>query len=199
LKINQTKKPTPNEDQEELTKKNECQEKEEDLKEMKELKVKAQNEDQEELIKKNEFQEKEEDLNEKEELKVKEQNKDQEELIKKNEFQEKGIESKMDDQFDSPIGYQNPKDDLAIKEKDIETHLENVLLSKQNSVSSKIKITLVKKDEEESSLCVICMENEKKLLLIPCGHYCLCEKCKEKILQCPICRKDIQQVHIVYS
>lgn len=40
--------------------------------------------------------------------------------------------------------------------------------------------------------CVICFENPKQVIILPCGHVCLCEECSNRILlSCPMCRKDI--------
>jgi hypothetical protein len=39
--------------------------------------------------------------------------------------------------------------------------------------------------------CVVCLEEPKTLVMVPCGHYCLCAACKKKIPKCPLCRTDI--------
>ncbi|KAG7306953.1 hypothetical protein JYU34_007077 [Plutella xylostella] len=42
-------------------------------------------------------------------------------------------------------------------------------------------------------LCVVCTENPKEIILLPCGHVCLCEDCADNIKeQCPICREKIE-------
>ncbi|XP_061711907.1 mitochondrial E3 ubiquitin protein ligase 1-like [Cydia pomonella] len=42
-------------------------------------------------------------------------------------------------------------------------------------------------------LCVVCIENPKQIILLPCGHVCLCEDCSDRITeQCPICRERIE-------
>eukprot|EP01084_Bolivina_argentea_P002578 4768_1 len=39
--------------------------------------------------------------------------------------------------------------------------------------------------------CVICMDKKRKYICIPCGHFCLCIKCREVVNnKCPICRSD---------
>ena len=43
--------------------------------------------------------------------------------------------------------------------------------------------------EDSSSVdCIICMENPKSIVLIPCGHFYTCDECSVKVLKCPICR-----------
>ncbi|KAH8349757.1 hypothetical protein KR084_005645 [Drosophila pseudotakahashii] len=41
-------------------------------------------------------------------------------------------------------------------------------------------------------LCVVCSNNIKEVILLPCGHVCLCEDCAQKISStCPVCRGKI--------
>ncbi|KAI8429600.1 hypothetical protein MSG28_000198 [Choristoneura fumiferana] len=47
-------------------------------------------------------------------------------------------------------------------------------------------------DLPEVQLCVVCAENPKEIILLPCGHVCLCEDCSDNIQEaCPICRERI--------
>lgn len=37
------------------------------------------------------------------------------------------------------------------------------------------------------------------MILLPCGHVCLCEDCAEDISEyCPICRGNIEQKTVAY-
>ena len=40
-------------------------------------------------------------------------------------------------------------------------------------------------------LCEICFSNKGDYAIIPCGHQIYCNKCLEKLQNCPICRKTI--------
>ncbi|XP_065174300.1 mitochondrial E3 ubiquitin protein ligase 1-like [Atheta coriaria] len=45
----------------------------------------------------------------------------------------------------------------------------------------------------EIQLCIVCKENPREIILLPCGHVCLCDDCSENIQdKCPVCRKPIQ-------
>ncbi|XP_016989214.1 mitochondrial E3 ubiquitin protein ligase 1-like [Drosophila rhopaloa] len=44
----------------------------------------------------------------------------------------------------------------------------------------------------QDQLCVVCSSNPKEIILLPCGHVCLCEDCSQKISNtCPVCRGKI--------
>lgn len=39
--------------------------------------------------------------------------------------------------------------------------------------------------------CSVCLEMLKDTIISPCGHFCLCSACCEKLGTCPMCRSDI--------
>ena len=53
--------------------------------------------------------------------------------------------------------------------------------------------------EKDKRLCVVCQDNVKNILLMPCRHVCMCRQCLREIrqgrlglLQCPLCRTRIE-------
>jgi len=39
--------------------------------------------------------------------------------------------------------------------------------------------------------CVICLENQRNVMLQPCGHAQVCQRCSYEISECPTCRAKI--------
>ena len=47
--------------------------------------------------------------------------------------------------------------------------------------------------ESGDGVCVVCMEARSCVLLLPCAHMCLCDRCAPLLRQCPVCRVAVQQ------
>lgn len=52
--------------------------------------------------------------------------------------------------------------------------------------------------------CVICLSGNPNILIVPCGHKCICASCsreiyKEKNEKCPVCRRPIKGVIFINS
>lgn len=44
------------------------------------------------------------------------------------------------------------------------------------------------REVDESKLCIVCLDEEKSVMLEPCRHVCLCVKCEAAVELCPLCR-----------
>ena len=54
-------------------------------------------------------------------------------------------------------------------------------------------------DLRDDQLCVVCRTNPREIILLPCGHVCLCEDCSDDITDdCPVCRAPIEQKAAAY-
>ena len=60
---------------------------------------------------------------------------------------------------------------------------------------------------KEASTCVICLNNARGVAFVPCGHIACCEACANELKhyacgrdfpRCPICRKEIERVQVLY-
>ncbi|KAJ0391946.1 hypothetical protein P43SY_011136 [Pythium insidiosum] len=50
-------------------------------------------------------------------------------------------------------------------------------------------------DIEDEPECVACLEAPKQRICVPCGHFCLCERCLSLLIipkKCPLCRTPIK-------
>jgi hypothetical protein len=61
---------------------------------------------------------------------------------------------------------------------------------------------IVKKQREEAGNihCVVCHENQRDTVIVPCNHLCLCSACSTVALlkECPMCRKKIEKLQKIY-
>jgi len=56
----------------------------------------------------------------------------------------------------------------------------------------------VKKVEQVEKECKICFDNDINMVIIPCGHMCVCKECSKLLTnknnKCPICKAPIQKI-----
>jgi len=62
------------------------------------------------------------------------------------------------------------------------------------------KINQIQDRYEDEKSCIVCMVENKRIALKPCGHICLCESCSEnpRVEVCPVCRWNIEEKLPVY-
>ena len=48
------------------------------------------------------------------------------------------------------------------------------------------------KEQGCAGLCKVCLENERNITFLPCGHFISCEHCSYSLKKCPFCRKRIE-------
>ena len=53
--------------------------------------------------------------------------------------------------------------------------------------------------ERDKSLCIICLDTPREVLLKPCKHYCSCSSCTSSIRECPICKQQIRETEVIYN
>ncbi|XP_037933704.1 mitochondrial E3 ubiquitin protein ligase 1 [Teleopsis dalmanni] len=86
------------------------------------------------------------------------------------------------------VGYMLRKFYLRKKQERDERKIREQLESERRLRRAKYRPTEVATDQ----LCVVCSMNPKEIIILPCGHVCICEDCSEKIREtCPVCRSQI--------
>ena len=63
----------------------------------------------------------------------------------------------------------------------------NTIISKENSNSG------------ENGKCVVCWEQERDCLIMPCRHNISCVKCTKSLKNCPICRNPLKEFIKIYK
>jgi hypothetical protein len=72
----------------------------------------------------------------------------------------------------------------------------NNLIKKQRSrsvVNDQILENTINLDKK----CIICCDNDKQSVFVPCGHKCCCEPCAKKFInriKCPYCKKSVESI-----
>ena len=64
-------------------------------------------------------------------------------------------------------------------------------LTLANNKNQELKKQVKKQSDEDNTLCVVCLDSAKCMLVTPCNHLCLCESCSNKLVHCPMCQGKI--------
>ena len=51
-------------------------------------------------------------------------------------------------------------------------------------------------DDEDQSLCVVCLERPRVMLFLTCAHLCACEACAYLMHACPLCRAEGSKLRV---
>jgi hypothetical protein len=75
----------------------------------------------------------------------------------------------------------------------------------KNEITIKDKEIEILKSNVSKYECIICMDNNKNIILQPCGHLVYCNDCynnyynMQKFMTCPICRNEIYNIIKIYN
>ena len=148
-------------------------------------------------------------------------------INKNDDINKKGIDNKIinneydkSNEIDNSIKEEEVKSDKPIEmdkkinQEDIKKNINNnIIINNDNDIdknsSNNFNIIKIEKSQVNSSssersilkgkpLCIICEINPTKIIIVPCGHRCMCQKCYEKekkrIEKCPMCNGKIESI-----
>ena len=79
------------------------------------------------------------------------------------------------------------------------------IVAEMELLETRLGLKSPSKVSEDSTLCVVCIQEVKTHILLPCGHKCLCRVCATPYIQrntsltCPMCRENVQSVQRVFE
>jgi hypothetical protein len=81
-------------------------------------------------------------------------------------------------------------------QKDIKTAKNDIIVIKAKNFK-KLEIDTPALNEHEE--CAVCYINKKSFACVPCGHLCMCYKCKNNVEnKCPICNEETTDIIKIY-
>jgi len=86
-------------------------------------------------------------------------------------------------------------EEVEAAEETLKAALAKVSMEKERLIKERLH------GDREQRTCVICQEEEKTTLLMPCRHLCLCGGCaaRPELENCPLCRAPIESRISVYA
>ena len=81
-------------------------------------------------------------------------------------------------------------------DKTINENNDEITIKSKSFIKFESDVKATSKDEE----CAVCYTNKKIYACIPCGHLCLCYKCKNSIKdKCPMCNEEFDEIFKIYA
>ena len=106
--------------------------------------------------------------------------------------------------------FSNPPSTAKFMEKNDETKYSHRTSLSSTQKSAMVEILRAKLGEDEKdilsdiieeidraeqiSICKICLNDERDVTIVPCGHFVCCQSCSSSLRQCPICRTTISSI-----
>ena len=126
--------------------------------------------------------------------------------LKENHVQQQPIQQPFPQQQPPPI--QQPIPELIPQQQQIEQPQQQPIpqqIEQPQQIpekSNQSKFEEENNDSIDKDDCIVCYSKKKEVVLIPCGHICLCFECSKEIQSkkptCPYCRANFIQIVKIY-
>ena len=93
-----------------------------------------------------------------------------------------------------------PNDDLSSDVENATTLLEHTTITSINNSNQRTKQLSYASSSEakDEYLCNLCIDENRSIVFLPCGHCSVCKLCATSIKDCPVCRCEINHFVKVY-
>ena len=85
----------------------------------------------------------------------------------------------------------------------LQTHKEHQVKDDQTNANQNMlkakKYSKQDSEEKNESYCIICLDNKKNIVFLPCAHFVSCMECGLSMKNCPVCRTKIQATVRTFS
>nr|XP_045622632.1 uncharacterized protein LOC123773156 [Procambarus clarkii] len=98
--------------------------------------------------------------------------------------------------------HEQPRENIALSPESSISEIKNGRESTNRADGQAYQLYRELEQEREGRLCIVCQDQVKCVILLPCRHLCLCDACRSAIITrdntCPVCRRPIMETLRVY-
>jgi len=132
-----------------------------------------------------------------ERLKLEEKERQEKEAARMAELHEARVEARKEaDEHHKRASEEAAKVKAMAEQQTSELELLRTTAKEKESVETELSVVTDKLAEleqaSENLMCIICLDQPRRLLLEPCRHVCICITCGNSVDTCPLCRVKIQ-------
>ena len=107
----------------------------------------------------------------------------------------------MEDEPHVPVVISEDSEVIDLTELDLEDYAQEID-EPDNVKLSPLADDVIRERLHSCAECIICFDEKKEVVLLPCKHLCLCVSCSKfhhDIKECPLCRMDVTDMMQIYS
>lgn len=105
--------------------------------------------------------------------------------------------SNMPDCFDNKVIIENIEN-IIRKYFEVEDVISLFKEYKNTYIKMMLLISFIPKEFMSKDTCSICLDNERNIVIVPCGHTC-CSECSKTLTSCMVCRGSIEKKQKIFN